>query len=668
MLKVKKLNQLKSQLTEASYQYYVLDNPTLTDAEYDKLFQELLKIEEQNPNLITVDSPSQKVGSTPSKKFNQRKHLYPMLSLSNVFSKDELIKFDERLKRYLDDKSNLQYYAEPKFDGLALSIVYQNGVFANATTRGDGIIGEDVSENVRTISNVPLKLRGKNYPEILEVRGEVVMPINEFNRLNDLSTKSDTEHRVFATARNAAAGSLRQLDSKITAQRDLRFYCYATGNIEIATTHSESLSKLKKWGMSVSNGKIIKNIDKLFLYQQHIFDDRDKLPYEIDGTVFKINNIKIQQKLGAVSRAVRWATAYKFPAIEVASEILDVEFQVGRTGVLTPVAHLKPVDIAGVMVQKATLHNMDEIHRKDIRIFDKVLVRRAGDVIPEVIKPIIKSRPDKAIKIIMPTKCPVCDSEVKKIAEQASYRCIAETKCQAQKIGKIQHYVSKNTMDIDGFGKKMVATLVANNLINDITDIYNLQVDDLIKLEKMAQKSSTNLIAAIESSKKTTLPRLIYALGIREVGQNTSLLLANNYKNIKNLKQAKLEDIANIKDIGEIGAQNIVAFFRDENNIKIIEKLENAGVDYEETTEDKDNKKPLSGQTFVITGTLHISRDKIKEQIIQLGGKITNNISSKTSALIAGEKAGSKLTKAHKLKIKIINDDDLQILLKQHNG
>jgi DNA ligase (NAD+) len=657
---LKRLKQLKEILSLASYQYYILDDPKLTDSEYDKLFQELLNIEKTNPSLITDDSPSQKVGAKPSDKFRQKKHLYPMLSLSNVFSKQELSEFDKRIKRYLNEKGKIEYYAEAKFDGLALSIVYQNSTFSYATTRGDGTTGEDVTENVRTIANLPLRLRGKDHPKILEIRGEVIMPKNDFLKLNKINKKNN--EKIFATARNAAAGSLRQLDPKKTAQRPLRFYTYASGNENIAKTHSATLLKLKKWALPTSDGILFDEIQQLYEYQKQLFTKREKLPYEIDGAVFKVNSLELQQKLGNIARSVRWAVAYKFPTTESISKVVSVEFQVGRTGTLTPVAHLKEVLIDGVKVQRATLHNMDEIIRKDIRIGDIVLVHRAGDVIPEVIKPIVEKRDKDVKKIKIPKECPVCSSKVTKTDNQAAYRCSGSMSCKAQLIANIQHYVSKQALDIEGFGKVMVETLVEKGIINNIADIYKLKIQDLITLDKMAQKSSNNLVEAIQKSKQTTLSRFIYALGIREIGESSSSILANKFKTLDNLKNASFNQILAIKDIGEIGAQNIIDFFGNKNNIAIIATIIKSGVKFTDIkTQIKQN---LSGKTFVITGTLSMPRTKIKEQIIKNGGKVSSSLSSKTTALIAGKQAGSKLIKAQQLNIKIINEDGLDKMIK----
>jgi len=655
------LAKLREDIEEHNYRYYVLDAPTLSDAEFDCLFQKLLALEAQHPEFVTVDSPTQRVGATPLSKFETVKHLSPMLSLDNAFNKDEIVQFDHRIKQILKDSScEIEYACEPKFDGIAVSLLYENGLFVRGATRGDGINGENITENIKTVRSIPLRLKD-DAPKLLEVRGEVYLPKLAFEKMNLNAAKN--HEKLFANPRNAAAGSLRQLDPKITAKRPLAFYCYGLQIISdeniAPKSHSESMTLLKQWGLRTSLETVVVNgIVEVEAQYQKLMEKRPELPYEIDGMVVKVNEFALQEKLGFVARAPRFAIAYKFPAQEQTTQLLGVDFQVGRTGVLTPVARLAPVSVAGVTVSNATLHNMDEILRKDIRVHDWVVVRRAGDVIPEVIMPIIEKRPANAQRIHLPTHCPVCGSNVVKLDEEAAARCEGGLVCQAQRIESIKHFASRKALNIEGLGAKWVEQMVSNKRIETVADLYSLTKSQLLSLERMGEKSASNLLAAIEQSKNTTMAKFIYALGIREVGEATANLLAEQFQNLDLLISAKQEDLQELPDIGPVVAGQIVAFFAEKKNLKIIESLLKSGVSWPDPMRHSANL-PLSGKTFVITGTLSLPRDEIKAKLQALGAKITERVSSQTSALIAGEKAGSKLKKAQKLGIEILSEDEL---------
>jgi DNA ligase (NAD+) len=665
---IKKLEKLREQLRQHSHYYYVLDAPVIPDAEYDRLFLELQQLEADHPQLITADSPTQRIGAEPLAGFTQVRHRMPMLSLGNVFSDEELFAFDKRIRDRLKTDELIEYAAEPKLDGLAVSILYRDGQFTQAATRGDGTTGEDVTHNVRTIQAVPLRLSGKKYPALLEVRGEVYLPKKGFAALNAKARKQG--EKTFANPRNAAAGSLRQLDPRIAAKRPLAMYCYAVGIHEggqLPDTHSAMLQQLRLWGLPVcAESKLINGVDACLAYYRDIERKRERLPYDIDGVVYKVNSFALQEELGFVARAPRWAVAHKFPAQEELSTILDVEFQVGRTGALTPVARLEPVFVGGATVSNATLHNMDEVERKDIRIGDRVIVRRAGDVIPEVVSAVIAERHGNEKPIKLPEKCPVCQSTVERIEGEVVARCSGGLYCKAQRSEAIKHFASRKAMDIDGLGEKLVEQLVEAGLINTVADIYSLQFDALVALERMGQKSAENLLQAIKDSMQPTLARFIYALGIREVGEATAMNLATAYSDMESLARASLEDLQEVQDIGPIVAQHIINFFAQKHNREVIEALSKRGV-VPKMPEKVSGKKPalLAGKTFVITGTLgSMSRDEAKDFLQQAGAKVTGSISAKTDYLLAGENAGSKLVKAEKLGVKIISEDDLSDMLK----
>lgn len=663
----KEIEKLRRQIDEHNYRYYVLDDPSISDAEFDRLFQRLKHLESEHPALVTPDSPTQRVGAPPLKDFAEVKHALPMLSLDNAFSDEDIIAFDRRIRDRLKTHGTIEYCCEPKFDGLAINIRYQNGKLSQAATRGDGMTGEDVTANIKTIRMIPMHLRGDNYPRILDVRGEVLMSKKGFDKLNAHAEKHGG--KVFANPRNAAAGSVRQLDSRITAERPLEAFFYEVGMAEgrkMPHEHSEILEQLKAWGMRVSPLiEVVKGADGCLDYYHRMAKKRDSLPFEIDGVVYKVNNIEVREQLGFVSRAPRWAVAHKFPAEEVNTVIEAVEFQVGRTGALTPVARLKPVHVHGVTVSNATLHNMDEILRKDIHIGDTVIVRRAGDVIPEVVGVVKAHRPSHIKKISMPRRCPVCHSEVEQVEGEAVARCTGGLICSAQLKETIRHFASRRAMDIEGLGDKLADQLVDSKLLASVADIYYLKQDELANLERMGEKSAQNLMEQIEKSKETTLARFLYALGIREVGEATAKLLAQYFKNLQSLKSASEEELQSVPDIGPVVAAHIVHFFHEAHNRDVISKLLKAGVHWEDVKESR--HVPLLGKTFVITGALSdMSRDEAKERLEKLGAKVAGSVSARTSYVVVGESPGSKLVKARELKVPILEDREFHAFLKKH--
>lgn len=665
----KKITQLRKTIEDYNYQYYVLDNPTVPDAEYDRLMRELSSLEAENPHLITEDSPTQKVSGTSDSVFDSVTHLTPMLSLDNVFSEEEFAAFNKRLHNRLDDQSDLSFTCEPKLDGLAISIVYRDGKLDIAATRGDGRTGEDVTQNIRTIASVPLKLRG-DFPELLDVRGEVFMPKSVFERIN--AEAIEANEKTFANPRNAAAGSLRQLDPAITAKRGLAIYFYSIGTaegVELADTHFERLMQLKDWGLPICPEIVVAESSQGCLdFYEHILDRRDDLSYEIDGVVYKVNAIAKQQALGFVAKAPRWAIAHKFPAQEEITQLLNVDFQVGRTGAITPVARLEPIFVGGVTVSNATLHNMDEIERLGVKIGDTVVVRRAGDVIPQVVSVVLNKRPEDATDVAIPERCPVCDSEVEKEIDQAIYRCTGGLICDAQKKQSIKHFASRKAMDIEGLGDKLVDILCDTNLIKNIADIFRLPKDELVNLERMAEKSADNLLNAIEASKQTTLPRFIYSLGIREVGEVTAMNLANELLTLEAIASANQERLESIRDIGEVVAKHIVAFFANPDNEQVVNELVEVGVNWPEIEKPAEDEQPLLGQTWVITGTLtEMKRNEAKQILLGLGAKVSGSVSKNTHTLLAGASAGSKLTKANELGVKVIDEETFSALVANFN-
>ncbi|MDT8403015.1 NAD-dependent DNA ligase LigA [Sulfuriflexus sp.] len=656
--------ELHEQLNYHNYRYYVLDNPEIPDAEYDRMLRELQELEARYPTLRSADSPTQRVGGEAQAAFTEVRHEVPMLSLGNVFSTEELEDFDRRCRQTLD-VDEIEYLAEPKIDGLAISLLYEDGVLVRGATRGDGATGEDVTHNVKTIGAIPLRLSGQGIPRRLEVRGEIYMPKKGFEELNQRQRMNNA--KPFANPRNAAAGSLRQLDSSITASRPLTMYCYGVGVIEgvrLPETHHATLEQLRDWGLRVSDEPaIVKGVEGCEAYYQRLLERRDALDYEIDGIVYKVNRYEQQQVLGFVSRAPRWAIAYKFPAQEEMTKLIAVEWQVGRTGALTPVARLEPVLVGGVMVSNATLHNVDEIRRKDVRLGDTVVVRRAGDVIPEVVSSVKSERKKGARQLKVPAKCPECGSEVVRVEGEAVARCSGGLFCPAQRKESIKHFASRRAMDIDGLGDKLVEQLVDAGMIHDVADLYSLTVEQLAGMERMGAKSADNLIAALEKSKQTTLPRFIFALGIREVGEATARNLAMHFGNLHAIIEATEEQLESVPDVGPVVAKNIAAFDHQPHNREVIKKLIEAGVFWEEIEPEAAGEQPLAGKSIVLTGTLSLPRNEIKDKLQKLGAKVSGSVSKKTACVIAGADAGSKLAKAEALGVPVVDEEALKKLL-----
>lgn len=655
--------RLKSELNQHNHAYYVLDDPSIPDSDYDRLMRELQDIEQQYNDLRTPDSPSQRVGGMALDSFSQVKHEVPMLSLDNAFSDIEMIDFERRIKDRinLNEDQNLTYACEPKLDGVAVSLIYQKGLLIRGATRGDGSVGEDITANVRTIKSIPLRLQGEDLPELLEVRGEIYMPRAGFNEFNKKAR--ETGDKPFVNPRNAAAGSLRQLDSKITATRPLEMCAYSVGQYQgnhEPDSHFAMLNLLGRLGFKINQHiKQVEGIDACEDYYQHLASLRDQLDYDIDGIVYKVNDFILQQRLGFVAKAPRWAIARKFPAQEETTRLLDVEFQVGRTGAVTPVARLEPVFVGGVTVGNATLHNADEINRLGVCIGDTVIVRRAGDVIPQIVKAVLDKRPQGAQPIVFPDRCPVCQSSVKRTEGEAVARCTGGLFCGAQTKEAIKHYASRKAMDIDGLGDKLVDALVDHDLIYSVADLYELKLEKLVNLERMAQKSAENLLNSIEVSKQTTLPKFLYALGIREVGEATAQTLANNFGTLDRVIAASAEQLLEVEDVGPIVAGHIVDFFRNPDNLSIVDALRNSGVQWKDIDQSA-QALPLKGQTWVLTGTLEtMSRAEAKDRLQQFGAKVAGSVSAKTHAVVAGPGAGSKLNKAQALDIQVLTEESL---------
>lgn len=662
---------LRATIDQHNYRYYVLDDPSIPDGEYDRLLRELIDLESAHPELVTPDSPTQRVGAAPLKSFAQVTHQLPMLSLDNAMNAAEFAAFYQRIQERLGSTADLEFACEPKLDGLAVSLLYENGVLVRGATRGDGQTGEDITHNVRTIKNIPLKLYGK-FPAQLEVRGEVYMPKAGFLRYNQEALAAG--EKTFANPRNAAAGSLRQLDPAISAKRPLEFCCYGMGTVSqdfvLPTTYSAILAALKDLGLPISPElRVLQGLHLAQRFYDELGERRDSLPYEIDGTVFKINLLALQQELGFVSRAPRWAIAYKFPALEACTELLGVDFQVGRTGALTPVARLQPVHVAGVTVANATLHNMDEIERLDLRIGDTVIIRRAGDVIPQVVSVVLDRRPAKTTPIALPTHCPVCHSAVEKIAGEAIARCSGGLICAAQRKEAIKHFSSRKAMDIEGLGDKLIDQLVDEGFIDSVDDLFYLSLEQLAGLDRMAEKSAQNILQALQQAKSTTLARFIYALGIREVGVATAKSLAQHFGFLSRIANASIEALQQVPDVGLVVASHIRHFFAEAHNLTVIAGLQKAGVHWPEEEPSTAYEQPLQGQTAVITGTLTgMDREEAKAQLEALGCKVAGSVSGKTSFVVAGDNAGSKLAKAQQLGIQILNEDEFLALLAQHRA
>lgn len=656
------IEALRAQLNEHNYRYYVMDEPTVSDAEYDRLFHELKQLEQQHPEFITADSPTQRVGAQAQTAFAEVVHRVPMLSLDNVFNDEELAAFDKRVRDKLGSEKAVEYSCELKLDGLAVSLLYENGELVQAATRGDGFKGEDITHNVRTIQAVPLKLRGSGYPSVLEVRGEVFMNKKGFAALNKMALEKG--EKTFVNPRNAAAGSLRQLDPRLTAQRPLDMYCYGVGYVEggaLPDTHAGILRQLKEWGLRVNHEFVLsQGISGCLDFYNDVMNRRAKLPYEIDGVVYKVNSLQLQRELGFVSRAPRWATAHKFPAQEEITRVLDVEFQVGRTGAITPVARLEPVFVGGVTVSNATLHNMDEVQRMDVRVGDYVVLYRAGDVIPKVVKVIVERRPEGTKAVELPRQCPVCGSAVVKEGEDAIARCSGGLFCSAQVKEGIRHFASRLAMDIEGLGEKLIEQLVDQKLVKSVADLYALTQKQLAELERMGDKSAENLIAAIEKSKHTTLPRFLYSLGIREVGEATALNLAKHFSDLEPLLIASEEDLMQVQDVGPVAAHSVYDFFKEQHNLDIIARLKEAGVSWPALEKVAASAQPLAGKTVVLTGTLtRFTRDEAKAKLQSLGAKVAGSVSKKTDFVVAGTEAGSKLAKAEELGVPVWDEDQL---------
>ncbi len=658
---------LRAELDQHNYNYYALDRPLVSDAEYDRLFRDLQQIENAHPQLVTPDSPTQRVGTQPLAEFAQVTHRTPMLSLNNAFADDDITAFDKRVREAVDSDA-IEYAAEPKFDGLAISLTYLDGILVTAATRGDGNTGEDVTANLRTLRAIPLKLRAARPPAMLEVRGEVLMLRADFERLN-LRQREQGE-KEFVNPRNAAAGSLRQLDPRITAARRLAFYAYGTGAIIDGglRKHSQLLDRLAELGFPVTGVRAIVNgVEGMLGYYRELGAKRAKLPFDIDGVVYKVNDLSAQNTLGFVSRAPRFAIAHKFAAEEATTVVDGIDVQVGRTGALTPVARLQPVFVGGVTVTNATLHNEDEVSRKDVRVGDTVVVRRAGDVIPEVVRVIADRRPARTQRFVMPAHCPVCGSAVRKSEDEAVARCSAGLYCPAQRKQALLHFASRRAMDIEGLGDRLVEQLVDANIVRTPADLFKLGIAKLAELERMAEKSAGNLVAAIEKSKHTTLARFIFALGIRNVGASTAQALARYFGNIERLAVADVEALQHVPDVGPVVAECIAGFFAEPHNREVVAQLQAAGVRFAETAPRQvDTTSAVYGKTFVLTGMLpNLTRDEAAQKIRDRGGKVSGSVSKKTDYVVAGADAGSKYDKARELGIAILDEAGLASLLDQ---
>jgi DNA ligase (NAD+) len=664
----RRIGELRAEIDQHDYRYYVLDAPSVPDAHYDRLMRELQALESEYPELFSPDSPTRRVGGAPLEGFVEVRHETPMLSLANAFSDEEIHQFHERVLRGLET-GHVSYVAEPKLDGVAISLRYEDGRLVQAATRGDGATGEEVTSNVRTIAAIPLRLRQRNgaakWPDRLEVRGEIYMPLAGFRRYNEMAR--ETGGKEFINPRNAAAGSLRQLDPRLTAQRPLAFFAYSLVAADgLPESHFDALQLLRSWGFPV-NPEIrrVRDAEGCIGYYREMAGKRSDLPYDIDGVVFKVDDRQEQLTLGFVSRAPRWAIAQKFPAQEEITRLLDIDVQVGRTGTITPVARLEPVFVGGVTVTNATLHNLDEIRRKDVRAGDWVVVRRAGDVIPEVARVVLERREGEPPEFQMPTECPVCGSAVERDEGEAAFRCTGGLFCAAQRIRSIQHFVSRKALDIEGLGEKLVEQLVEAGLVHSVADIYGLERDQLIALERMGEKSADNLLAELERSKTPDLDRLLYSLGIREVGEVTARALALHFKSLDGVIGASEEELVEVPDVGPVVASHVHAFFREPHNTAVIAQLQAAGLRWK-PVETRGGEQPLAGQTWVLTGTLGMPRARAKNMLESLGARVSGSVSAKTSVVLAGEAAGSKLRKAESLGIEVMDEQAFEALMKSH--
>lgn len=662
------IEQLREEIRYHNYRYYALDDPQIPDAEYDRLMQRLRELEAKYPNAITPDSPTQRVGAAPLAAFQTVVHEVPMLSLDNAFDEADFRAFNQRILDRLKSTQELEFACELKLDGLAVSLLYRDGILVRGATRGDGVNGEDITQNVRTIDSIPLKLMGKDIPAVLEVRGEVYMPKAGFEALNEKARAAG--EKLFVNPRNAAAGALRQLDSRITATRPLEMCAYSVGlveGVELPETHTGLLAQLKAWGFLVNREtQLAKNPEECLNFYRQIQDKRPSLGYDIDGVVIKVNSRKLQETLGFISRAPRWAIAFKFPAQEEMTQLLDVEYQVGRTGAVTPVARLQPVFVGGVTVSNATLHNRDEIQRLGIKLGDTVIVRRAGDVIPQIVGVVENRRPADARDVIFPNVCPVCGSPVETVADEAVARCSGGLICSAQRKEAIKHFASRKAMDIEGLGDKLVEQLVDQGLVHSIADLYQLTREQLAGLDRMAEKSAENILAALEKSKKTTLARFIFALGIREVGEATARNFAQFFGSFEALAEADYERLQQVPDVGPVVAHFVAEFFSQGNNREAVAALRAAGIHWDNVEVNR-AALPLNGLTYVLTGTLEaMDRDQAKAHLLALGAKVSGSVSAKTHYVVAGPGAGSKLQKAQELGVKILEEADLLALLREH--
>ncbi|TQQ50943.1 NAD-dependent DNA ligase LigA [Vibrio cholerae] len=663
-----KLTELRQILHEHGVRYYVEDAPTIPDAEYDRLMRELLELEAAHPELMSSDSPSLRVGGRPLDAFESVVHEIPMLSLDNAFDDSELDSFYRRMTDRLPAVQHSAFCCEPKLDGLAVSLLYENGVLTRAATRGDGMTGENITENVRTIKAIPLRLQGADFPTRLEVRGEVFMPKAGFEALNARALKKG--EKQFVNPRNAAAGSLRQLDSKITAQRPLAFYAYSVGVIEgreLATSHYQRFLQLKGWGLPICpETKLVTSLTEVKAFYQDILQRRQSLAYEIDGVVIKVDDIQLQERLGFVARAPRWAIAYKFPAQEELTLLNDVEFQVGRTGAITPVAKLEPVFVGGVTVSNATLHNADEIERLGVMVGDTVVIRRAGDVIPQIVSVVLERRPENAKPIVFPTRCPVCQSDVDRVEGEAVARCSGGLICQAQCKEALKHFVSRKAMDVEGLGDKVIEQLVDREMVSTPADLFRLRAGELTILERMGPKSAQNVIDALNKAKQTTLPKFLYALGIREVGEATALNLAQHFLSLEAIQQASLEQFIEVPDVGVVVANHLQAFFAQDRNQQVINELLEQGITWPAlTAAPVAVNSALAGKVVVLTGSFtQLSRNDAKAALQALGAKVTGSVSKNTDMVFAGEAAGSKLAKAAELGIQVFDEQALIEFLK----
>jgi|TARA_Y100000310_G_scaffold337351_1_gene424210 DNA ligase (NAD+) len=665
---INRVSELRSAIDHHNYLYHALDSPEIPDAEYDRLFNELKTLERQYTEIVSPESPTQRVGSEPLSSFDQVQHELPMLSLDNAFEAPDLEDFDRRIKGRLSQEDSVAYNCEPKIDGVAVSLLYRDGMLVRGATRGDGASGEDITANVRTIQAVPLRLLGNGYPSTLEVRGEIYIPKTDFGRMNQQAAAE--EKKIFANPRNAAAGSLRQLDARLTASRPLTMFCYAVGLVQggqLADRHSNILRSLESWGLRINPLiEVVDGIDHCLAYYNKLQKMRDALDYEIDGVVFKVDRMDLQERLGLLTRTPRWAIAYKFPAEEAVTVLEDVEFQVGRSGVITPVARLKPVTVGGVTISNATLHNADEIDRLGVRIGDNVVVKRAGDVIPKVIEVLKRKGTKRTGKIKIPIECPSCGAEVVTLPGEVVARCTGGLQCKAQRRESIRHFASRLAMDIEGLGVKLIDQLVQQELIKTSADLYHLTEDQLIQLERMAPKSANNLLEALEDSKETTLPRFIYALGIAEVGEATARSLAEAFGSIEAIEKAEGEMLEQVPDVGPVVAGRIFEFFKQDHNKAVVKSLRKSGVGWKDS-DSSAMQNPLAGSTFVLTGTLtEMSRTEAKEKLQSLGAKVSGSVSKKTSVVVAGDASGAKLTKAQELGIEIMDEDLFVALLKEH--